>query len=61
MRINTYSDMLRQRLPWRQVLEIIDRTMKALSGVTDPDKLVAVYCRVPRLREPRPICRGVFR
>ena len=35
--------MLRGRRPWREELEIIDRTMKAISGVTDPDELVSVY------------------
>lgn len=35
--------MLRERLPWRQELEIIDRTMKAISGVTDPEELVEIY------------------
>ena len=35
--------MLTQRRPWREELEIIDRTMKAISGVTDPEELVDVY------------------
>jgi sigma-B regulation protein RsbU (phosphoserine phosphatase) len=35
--------MLTQRRPWREELEIIDRTMKAISGVTDPEELVGVY------------------
>jgi sigma-B regulation protein RsbU (phosphoserine phosphatase) len=34
--------MLKRR-PWQEELEIIDRTMKAISGVTDPEKLVEVY------------------
>jgi sigma-B regulation protein RsbU (phosphoserine phosphatase) len=34
--------MLKRR-PWREELEIIDRTMKAISGVTDPEQLVSVY------------------
>jgi len=34
--------MLRRR-PWREELEIIDRTMKAISGVTDPEALVEAY------------------
>ena len=34
--------MLKRR-PWREELEIIDRTMKAISGVTDPEQLVKVY------------------
>ena len=36
-------DMLSGRLPWREELEIIDRTMKAISGVTDPEELVRAY------------------
>jgi sigma-B regulation protein RsbU (phosphoserine phosphatase) len=32
-------------MPWREELEIVDQTMKAISGVTDPDKLVDVYWR----------------
>jgi sigma-B regulation protein RsbU (phosphoserine phosphatase) len=32
-----------QRLPWQHELAIIDRTMKAISGITDPDKLVGAY------------------
>jgi len=35
--------MRKERLPWRQELEIVDRTMKAISGVTDPEELVEVY------------------
>ena len=35
--------MRRERRPWREELEIIDRTMKAISGVTDPEELVEVY------------------
>ena len=35
--------MPKPRLPWQQELDIIDRTMKAISGVTDPEKLVDVY------------------
>src|SRR5881227_2886085 len=35
--------MLTQRRPWQEELEIIDRTMKAISGVTDPEELVDVY------------------
>ena len=34
--------MLKRR-PWQEELAIIDRTMKAISGVTDPEKLVEVY------------------
>src|SRR6478672_8661505 len=32
-----------KRLPWQEELEIVDRTMKAISGVTDPEELVDVY------------------
>src|SRR6476661_49411 len=35
--------MLITRRPWREELAMIDRTMKAISGVTDPEKLVNVY------------------
>jgi sigma-B regulation protein RsbU (phosphoserine phosphatase) len=35
--------MLKHRLPWEQELAIVDRTMKAISGVTDPQELVDVY------------------
>src|SRR5687767_15496285 len=35
--------MLKGRRPWREELEIIDRTMKAISGVTDPEELVDAY------------------
>jgi phosphoserine phosphatase RsbU/P len=35
--------MSKQRLPWQEELAIIDRTMKAISGVTDPEELVEVY------------------
>ena len=31
------------RRPWDEELEIIDRTMKAISGVTDPEELVRIY------------------
>jgi phosphoserine phosphatase RsbU/P len=31
------------RRPWHEELEIIDRTMRAISGVTDPEELVNVY------------------
>jgi hypothetical protein len=33
-----------KRLPWQQEHQIIDDTMKAISGITDPEKLVATYC-----------------
>jgi phosphoserine phosphatase RsbU/P len=35
--------MLKGRRPWQDELAIIDRTMKAISGVTDPEELVEVY------------------
>src|SRR5207249_3363161 len=31
------------RRTWQDELAIIDRTMKAISGVTDPDELVSIY------------------
>lgn len=35
--------MPRPKRTWEEELEIIDRTMKAISGVTDPEELVDVY------------------
>jgi phosphoserine phosphatase RsbU/P len=35
--------MLQGRRPWREELEIIDRTMRSISGITDPEELVSVY------------------
>jgi len=35
--------MLLERRPWREELEIIDRTMKAISGIRDPEDLVDAY------------------
>src|SRR5215213_3652126 len=35
--------MLRGRRPWREELAIIDRTMRAISGVTDPEDFVEAY------------------
>ncbi len=32
-----------RRREWREELEIIDKTMKAISGVSDPEELVSVY------------------
>lgn len=32
-----------KRRPWQEELTIVDRTMKAISGVTDPEELVNVY------------------
>jgi phosphoserine phosphatase RsbU/P len=30
-------------LPWQEELAIVDKTMKAISGITDPEQLVATY------------------
>src|SRR3984957_3009845 len=38
----TIHQMLKRR-PWQEELAIVDRTMKAISGVTDPEELVDVY------------------
>jgi sigma-B regulation protein RsbU (phosphoserine phosphatase) len=35
--------MLHGRRPWREELAIIDRTMKAISGITDPEEMVNAY------------------
>ncbi len=35
--------MLRTRRPWTEELEIIDRTMKAISSIVDPETLVETY------------------
>jgi sigma-B regulation protein RsbU (phosphoserine phosphatase) len=35
--------MLNGRRPWQEELAIIDRTMKAISGIADPDELVSAY------------------
>lgn len=35
--------MLSKRRPWSEELAIIDRTMKAISGITDPEQLVQAY------------------
>src|SRR5687768_1576997 len=32
-----------QRRPWHEELAIVDRTMKAISGITDPELLVSEY------------------
>ena len=31
------------RLPWPQELSIVDRTMRAISSITDPEELVGTY------------------
>lgn len=35
--------MPRERRPWQEELAIIDATMKAISGVTDPEELMGIY------------------
>src|SRR4051812_24459287 len=35
--------MTYQRKSWQEELEIIDRTMKAISGITDPEELITTY------------------
>jgi sigma-B regulation protein RsbU (phosphoserine phosphatase) len=35
--------MLATRQSWQEELDIVDRTMRAISGVTDPDELVNTY------------------
>ena len=35
--------MLQRRRPWQEELAIIDRTMRAISGITDPEELVETY------------------
>lgn len=35
--------MLNGRRPWQEELAIVDRTMRAISGITDPEELVNVY------------------
>ncbi len=35
--------MMMKSRPWQEELAIIDRTMKAISGVTDPEELVEIY------------------
>jgi sigma-B regulation protein RsbU (phosphoserine phosphatase) len=35
--------MLTGRRPWREELEIIDRTMKVISSLTDPEEFVSAY------------------
>ena len=35
--------MLVGRRPWQEELEIIDRTMRAISSITDPEDLVEAY------------------
>jgi sigma-B regulation protein RsbU (phosphoserine phosphatase) len=32
-----------KRRPWQEELAIVDRTMKAISGITDPEQLVSTY------------------
>jgi sigma-B regulation protein RsbU (phosphoserine phosphatase) len=35
--------MMHTRRPWQEELAIIDKTMKAISGVTDPEEMVSIY------------------
>jgi sigma-B regulation protein RsbU (phosphoserine phosphatase) len=35
--------LMHTRRPWREELAIIDKTMRAISGVTDPEELVSIY------------------
>lgn len=35
--------MLTGRRPWREELDIVDRTMRAISGIRDPEQLVETY------------------
>lgn len=35
--------MLQKRRTWQEELEIVDKTMKSISGITDPDQMVQVY------------------
>src|SRR5690349_17054634 len=35
--------MRRHRLPWDEELAVIDDTMRAISGISDPEELVDVY------------------
>lgn len=35
--------MKRGRRPWQEELEIIDRTMRSISGITNPEELVGAY------------------
>jgi len=38
-----YDVHMIRRLPWEEELAIVDRTMKAISGITDPEELVNAY------------------
>src|SRR5436305_8357458 len=35
--------MIIKRRNWKDELDIVDRTMKAISGITDPEQLVRTY------------------
>ena len=35
--------MSRPRLSWQEELEVIDRTMRTISGISDPEELVDAY------------------
>ena len=41
--------MFLQDRPWQEELEIVDRTMKAISGITDPEELVGFRGHEPIL------------
>src|SRR5260221_9348055 len=41
--LHTIHPMLTRRRPWQEELAIIDRTMKAISSITDPEELVNTY------------------
>src|SRR5688572_14876343 len=38
-----YSAMSKLRLPWPEELAILDRTMRAISSIVDPEELVDTY------------------
>jgi sigma-B regulation protein RsbU (phosphoserine phosphatase) len=40
-----YHVAMLKRLPWQEELAIVDRTMKAISGITDPEEFVGAYWR----------------
>src|SRR5947207_15720344 len=42
-RLATMPIMPPARRTWQEELAIIDRTMKAISGITDPEELVSIY------------------
>src|SRR5271163_1232930 len=38
-----YHTRMHKRRPWQEELRIIDKAMKAISGISDPEELVTVY------------------